>query len=170
MFMDTRSRQNVPVEAVMIDLKMVEKTFVMCTKPKGHEDAQGNPLTPRFDEFMQTVTVEEEKKAKEKGLTTLQWKLRELFREILEQEFTYYRDEQDLRGMHVSISGLTLQQRMEKYPRVAERALIAWIRNLGISHLYVAENDSDTSLRKIFSDNSGLTLYEHFYGMLCSLY
>ena len=174
--MDTRSRQRMPTDAVIVDLKKVERTFKRYCKEKPtqeeREDAQNKGLSLfelKFDEFM-TVSAEEEEKAKEKGLTTLQWKLRELYREILEQEFSIFREEQSLKGLYVSISGLTLQERMEKYPTVAEEAFKNWACHLGLSYLYGAGKDPDNLIGKVFTDASGLTVYERFHDMLCTLF
>jgi len=174
--MDTRKRQKLPVEAVVVDLKKVEKIFKSCYRNEPTQEERDiasqkgkSVIEMKFEKFM-TVTELEEEKAKEKGITAWQWKLRELYREIFDQEFILFREAQELRGNFVSISGLTLQERMDRYPTIAELALKNWAEKLGLLHLYKIGINPDEAVGKLFTNSSGQTVYERFFELLCTLF
>ncbi len=114
------------------------------------------------------LTDEEQAAAQEKGLTVLQYRLRRLYKVMLEAELEERKQEEDLLSgkSTIRISGLRLKEQMLSPGNLdaAEAVLAKWCNRLGISHIY-----SDVSACNDGCLFSNRNVYERFKEILSLL-
>ena len=106
-----------------------------------------------------------------KGLTVLQWRLRELYKLMFDEELAIRRTESELLGgkqvQHVG----SLRTRMNNNYEVAEEVFAHWASRLGINHLYAESLCADPSncheiLHRNYHNSSGILIYDRFDRLL----
>jgi hypothetical protein len=121
----------------------VKKVFIrfsdsMDMMPSEAQILRENPYLTlsqlRAERFYQ-MTPSEQESAKRKGLSQKQWKMREIFRMIFEEEFFFFKEREANYGRHVSCAGLTLKERMDVFPQIAKDALDLWISAFSLEKL-----------------------------------
>ncbi len=133
-------------KGVTISLETIKRAYVPFLKagPAGVNEQDKmrrlnkSLMDVRF-EAQYSLSDSERESAKRKGLTHKQWKLRELYRWIFEEEFYFYKENLFLNeGITVSYAGLTLKERMDMFSECAETALNHWAEAIGVVE-YIAK-------------------------------